>query len=225
MAPLACHIFHDQVIAVLCVGAVQMAAWGSSRVWLFGGCGRKRRVVVFTHPTMWHAGVPKQNFGLAADPADASRYPSPMDLPLAPAITAAQPPQPPQTYGAPPQPAVPPPQAPAPAPAQPPQPTAPPATYPTPAAPPAPPVAAPQPVAPSAPSAYSHQPPPQMHAAAVPAAAAPAVASTAQKEEAKKQARTAISALNFDDVPSAANSLRAALRALGVSLVQCAFAV
>lgn len=123
-----------------------------------------------------------------------------MDLPSAPAITpSAQPPQAAQpAYAPPPQPTAPPP----PAYAQ--QPAAPPAYAPLPV-PAAAPVAAP---------ANSPPPAPPTPVAAAPAAS-PTGASDAQKDAARKHAKQAISAMNFDDIHSAVHSLRAALAALG----------
>lgn len=137
-------------------------------------------------------GVPRQNFGLAAP-----------DVQLPPAAFPPSAPAPSSAY---PSPAAPPA-----APLQPPPGAAAYPAYPAPGVP----------QQPASPPGYAAQAPPQPppQAASQPSAgpAAGAGAPThAQKEAAKKAAKQAISALNFDDVASAVDALRAALRSLGV---------
>lgn len=150
------------------------------------------------------AGIPRQNYGLAAPDehgADAA-YP-----PFAPAASGAYPSL---TFPA----AAPPP--------------APGLAYPVPSPP--------QPLSPAPQSPTHYSAPPSAQAAAAPAFAPPAYSapaysapgpgpaaaaaagpvSHAQKEAAKKGAKQAISALNFDDIESAVEALRGALRSLGV---------
>eukprot|EP00892_Ulva_mutabilis_P002892 jgi/Ulvmu1/12603/UM092_0033.1 len=135
-------------------------------------------------------GIPRQNFGLATPDANSLTHAAPASPPHSSAYPSPAFAAPPAYQSAP--------SSAYPAPSPPASPTPP--TY---AAPPQPP---PQ----QAPAAtYQYQP-------LQPAAAAASGPLThAQKEAAKKAAKQAISALNFDDVQSAVDALRGALAALG----------